>query len=298
MRKPGKSNCIRMTLAVVCGLAGCAVHAQGGAAARALFQQALALENGEGVVRDPLQAASVYCQAARMGDAEALYNLGWMYANGRGIVRNDAIAGFFFQAAAAKGIDAARRMLKVVGEPLPDTPECMREPVLLVPAPLQVVVATQQVDYKTIAPRKILDLVNKMAPQFMIEPQLALAIIAAESNFNSLAVSAKSAQGLMQLIPETSERFNVRNAFDPAQNIRGGLTYLRWLLAYFEGDVALVAAAYNAGEGTVDRYSGVPPYMETRSYVKRILASFGALVHPFDERVTRPSPVLKKILAR
>jgi soluble lytic murein transglycosylase-like protein len=270
---------------------------QDGAVARGLFRQALALENGEGVMRDPLLAASLYCQAARLGDGEAQYNLGWMYANGRGMARNDALAAYFFKAAAEQGIEAAQRLLKVVGEPVPNMPDCMREPV--VPAPLPpVVVSLPGVDYQAIAPRKIFDLVARMAPQFKIEPQLALAIIAAESNFNSLAVSPKSAQGLMQLIPQTSERFNVKNAFDPAQNIRGGLTYLRWLLAYFEGDVALVAAAYNAGEGTVERYSGVPPFSETRSYVKRILAAFGGLDHPFDEKITRPSPVLKKLLVR
>ena len=128
-----------------------------------------------------------------------------------------------------------------------------------------------------------------MAPQYQIEPQLALAIIAAESNFNNLALSPKNAQGLMQLIPETSQRFNVKNPFDPAQNIRGGLTYMRWLLAYFEGDIALVAAAYNSGEGTVERYRGVPPYAETRAYVKRILKSVGQTAHPFDDKITRPS---------
>ena len=74
----------------------------------------------------------------------------------------------------------------------------------------------------------------------------------------------------MQLIPETSARFNVKKPFDPVQNVRGGLAYLRWLLAYFKGNVALVAAAYNAGEGTVERYRGVPPYAETRAYVQRI----------------------------
>lgn len=299
MDRPAKRTRMHLALAMVWGVAGCVAHAQDGTAGHALFQQARALENGEGVARDPLLAANLYCQAARMGNAEAQYSLGWMYANGRGIARDDALAGFFFKAAAEQGIEAAQRMLKVVGEPVADKPECMREPVVPVLAkPPPLAVAMPKVDYRLIAPRKIFDLVNKMAPQFKIEPQLALAIISAESNFDVLAVSTKSAQGLMQLIPETSERFNVRNAFDPAQNIRGGLTYLRWLLAYFEGDVALVAAAYNAGEGTVERYSGIPPYMETRSYVKRILASFGGLVHPFDERVTRPSPVLKKLLVR
>jgi len=99
----------------------------------------------------------------------------------------------------------------------------------------------------------------------------------------------------MQLIPETSERFNVRNPYDPAQNIRGGLTYLRWLLAYFQGDIALVAAAYNAGEGKVERYRGIPPYLETRAYVEKILNSVGASMHPFDETVTQPSPSLALI---
>jgi soluble lytic murein transglycosylase-like protein len=127
---------------------------------------------------------------------------------------------------------------------------------------------------------------------------LALAIARTESNFNPSAVSGKNAQGLMQLIPETSVRFNVRKPFDPEQNIRGGLAYLRWLLAYFRGDVALVAAAYNSGEGTVNRYRGIPPYPETRDYVKRILNFFPRDAHPYDEAVTPPSPDLEQILRR
>ena len=117
-----------------------------------------------------------------------------------------------------------------------------------------------------------------------------VAIIATESNFDARALSPKRAQGLMQLIPETAARFGVRNAMDPAQNIRGGMAYLRWLLAYFEGDVTLVAAAYNAGEGAVERYRGVPPYAETRAYVRRILALVGYRnAHAFDASVTDPS---------
>lgn len=257
--------------------------------------EAIAYENGEGVTRNPMLAAKLYCKSARLGDPEAQYNLGWMYANGRGVERNDVTAAFFFHAAAEQGLEAAIRMLKVVGGPTSEVPECMRDP-----APAAVAVAVVEppkpsVDYQLIAPRKIFDLVMKMAPMYKVEPQLALAIIAAESNFDSLALSPKNARGLMQLIPETSERFNVRNPFDPAQNIRGGLTYLRWLLAYFEGDVALVAAAYNAGEGKVERYRGVPPYLETRAYVQRILKSVGNPIHPYDESVTRPSASLPLI---
>ena len=257
-----------------------------------LFEQARAYENGEGVARNTQLAAILYCEAARQGDGNAQYNLGWMYANGRGVARDDALAAYFFHAAAEQGIDAAQRMLKLLGEHTTDIPECMREPEPMPEEPPQVA-DLPKVDYTLIAPRKIFDLVMKMAPQFNVEPQLALAIIAAESNFNPLAVSTKNAQGLMQLIPETSERFNVKNAFDPAQNIRGGLIYLRWLLAYFEGDVTLVAAAYNAGEGTVERYRGVPPYRETLGYVQRIVRTFGRTHHPFEAKVVRPSVGMK-----
>lgn len=257
-----------------------------------LLREAIAYEHGEGVARDAVLAATLYCQGARLGDMQAQYNLGWMYANGRGVARSDASAAFFFHAAAEQGLEAAVRMLKVVGRPTSEVPACMREPEAPPPAPTPPAHAPPSINYETIAPRKIFDLVMKMAPQYQVEPQLALAIIAAESNFNSQALSPKNAQGLMQLIPETSQRFNVKNAFDPAHNIRGGLTYLRWLLAYFEGDLALVAAAYNAGEGKVDRYRGVPPYLETRAYVKRILSSVGRQIHPFDEKISRPSPAL------
>ena len=100
--------------------------------------------------------------------------------------------------------------------------------------------------------------------------------------------------GLMQLIPDTAERFNVNNAYNATQNIRGGLAYLRWLLAYFEGDVKLAVAAYNAGEGAVNRYKGVPPYAETRQYVKRVMQLYPHPKHPFDGKITDPSPILKR----
>ena len=267
----------------------------GSTLAASLRLQALAHEHGEGVARNPVLAAALYCKGARLGDEQAQYNLGWMYANGRGVPRSDSIAAFFFHAAAEQGLDAALRMLKVVGDPGAEVPDCMRDPPMPPIAPLSAEYAPPRVDYSLIAPRRILELVLKMAPQYQVQPQLALAIIAAESNFDSQALSPRNAQGLMQLIPQTSARFKVNNPYDPAQNIRGGLAYLRWLLAYFEGDVALVAAAYNAGEGKVERYRGVPPYRETRAYVQRILRAVGTAPHPFDKAVTRPSPALPLI---
>jgi soluble lytic murein transglycosylase-like protein len=102
----------------------------------------------------------------------------------------------------------------------------------------------------------------------------------------------------MQLMPETAARFRVRPLTDPAQNIRGGMAYLRWLLAYFEGDLALVLAAYNAGERAVERYRGIPPYLETRLYVNGIIAALGGQrSHAFDRNVTPPSNVLALLRA-
>jgi hypothetical protein len=263
-------------------------------ASLSLFEQAQAYENGEGIQRDPVLAANLYCKAARLGSRDAQYNLGWMYANGRGVARHDGHAVFLFKAAADQGVDTAQRLLSRFDGVPPEVPDCMSGRAPPTSSAVTMLGTWAPVDYALRAPRPILTLVNKLAPRFQVEPQLALAIIAAESNFNALAVSSRNAQGLMQLIPATSERFNVKNAFDPAQNIRGGLSYLRWLLAYFEGDVALVAAAYNSGERTVERYKGVPPYPETRNYVKRVVSSFGANTHAFDGKVVQPSLALKK----
>src|SRR5690606_27722866 len=98
------------------------------------------------------------------------------------------------------------------------------------------------------------------AREFGVEEAVVRAIIHAESAFNPLAVSSAGAQGLMQLMPATARRFGVADSFDPAANIRGGVQYLAWLLQRYNGDLTLAAAGYNAGEGAVDRYRGVPPY--------------------------------------
>jgi hypothetical protein len=92
--------------------------------------------------------------------------------------------------------------------------------------------------------------------------------------------------GLMQLIPETAEWFSVKNILDPIENIRGGMAYLRWLLSYFRGDVTLTLAAYNAGEGAVDKYGGVPPFTETLAYVQKIRALYPFDRHPYDATIT------------
>ncbi|MCL1635149.1 lytic transglycosylase domain-containing protein [Luteimonas sp. SX5] len=108
------------------------------------------------------------------------------------------------------------------------------------------------------------------AREFGVEEAIVRAIIHAESAFNPNALSRVGAQGLMQLMPATARRFGVGNAFDAGQNIRGGVQYLAWLLKRFNGDLTLAAAGYNAGEGAVDKYRGVPPYSETQRYVQRV----------------------------
>lgn len=266
-----------------------------------LRAEARAHEHGEGVPKNPARAIVLYCEGARLGDHEAQFSLGWMYANGRGVTRADDVASFFFAMAAEQGHEHARRMLRFVDDTSLKIPECFKptqseqKTTTRGPSSNPEVTAPFEFVAVTLAQKRAADLVQKLAPEYGISPRLALAVIRAESNFNPMARSDKNAQGLMQLIPETALRFNVTTPFDPAQNVRGGLAYLRWLLAYFKGNVSLVAAAYNAGEGTVNRYRGIPPYAETRGYVKRIMQFFGTAEHPYDASVTAPSPALSQI---
>jgi soluble lytic murein transglycosylase-like protein len=267
--------------------------------------EAKALEYGEGVPRDLVRAAELYCRAARYGDAESQYSLAWMLTNSRGIERDEAQAAHLFAAAAEQGYEQAKNILARMGEPRGAPPPCLRQPeedrVLAASAPAGRLPNVRVGSVGKLpppppppnAPEAIVRFVNMVAPEYKLEPHLVLAIMARESNSDVNAQSPKNAQGLMQLIPETAARFGVRNIRDPVQNIRGGMAYLRWLMAFFEGDVTLVAAAYNAGERAVERYLGVPPYAETRLYVLKIRVAINAETrHPFDPSVTKPSPVL------
>jgi soluble lytic murein transglycosylase-like protein len=159
--------------------------------------------------------------------------------------------------------------------------------------PIHVVVEEPQIQIRGRPEIEIL--VKKLAPQYAIDPQLVMALISVESGFNSKAVSPKNAQGLMQLIPETAERFGVQQVFNPVENIKGGLAYLRWLMAFFEGEVKLVLAAYNAGEKAVERYQGIPPYEETRNYVSRITSMYKKVKHPYSSDVVAPSAIMSTL---
>lgn len=253
-------------------------------------------EQGEGVAKDPLKAYTLYCRAARYGHAEALFNLGRAYAAGGGVERDEPLAMAMFKRAADRGHTQASRLLAGVAEN-----RYARQPPCLAPAPLPLAVlprmlagAPGQEPQVPAAPKEIMQLVHKLAPQYAIDSDLALAVMWAESSFDPNAVSAAKAQGLMQLIPETAERFGVRNAFRIDENIKGGLAYLRWLLAYFRGDVSLALAGYNAGEGAVDKHGGIPPFAETREYVQKIISVYRRLVHPYNPGVVGPSPLVSQ----
>ena len=117
-------------------------------------------------------------------------------------------------------------------------------------------------------------LIDEMAERYQVPAKLIAAVIKAESNFNPRAVSPKGARGLMQLMPATAALLGVRDAFDPRDNVDGGVRHLRALINQYAGDVRLVLAAYNAGSEAVDRVRGVPPYPETQGYVERVLTLF------------------------
>ena len=120
------------------------------------------------------------------------------------------------------------------------------------------------------APSVMRNMVDQIAQRHEVDRDLVHSVIRIESNYNPYAISEKGALGLMQLYPSTARRFGVSDAFNPAQNVDGGVRYLKYLLEHYKGDRHLALAAYNAGEGSVERFGGVPPYRETRNYVYQV----------------------------
>jgi hypothetical protein len=137
---------------------------------------------------------------------------------------------------------------------------------------------------------KYRDIIYRAAREEGVHPELAYAVAAVESSFDPLARSEKGAEGLMQLMPDTAARFGVSDPFDPADNVRGGVRFLRHLLDLFDGDLRLALAAYNAGENVVLALGRVPPYEETRTYVAKVIRRFGPGRHPYDETASAQAP--------
>ena len=137
-------------------------------------------------------------------------------------------------------------------------------------------------------PRGIDQAVEAIAATQSLPPQLVHSVIKVESNYDPRAVSSKGALGLMQLMPETARRFGVADAFDPVENIQGGTRYLKYLLELYKGDYNLALAAYNAGEGAVQKYGTVPPYPETINYLVQIGRQMQKSVPPPPQAAKAP----------
>lgn len=256
---------------------------------RALLERAVTYERSRNSREADWQAANLYCEASRLGSPEAEYRLGMLYAFGKGVPKNRALAASLFSLASSQGHYEAQKMLETINYSTTDLPPCVIEAVAPEKALAEIDV---HIDNLPENKRWVVDLVGTLSDWYGIDPKLVLSIIRVESNFRIGAQSNKSAQGLMQLIPATAERFNVKNAFDATQNIKGGIAYIRWLLSYFRGDVSLAVAAYNAGEGAVNRHKGIPPYQETRQYVRKVMALYGQTSHPYDDSLASPSPLV------
>ncbi|MGY3944029.1 lytic transglycosylase domain-containing protein [Aeromonas tecta] len=234
-----------------------------------------ALRQGAAIERsNPRQAIAYYCNAASLGNPEAYFRIGRLLARGPQGIRSARYANTYLAMAMRLGNQQAARYYneRVGNAPLgtcgvgggsgggapwirPSTP-------------------FDQDSYlarQSMTKQKLAGMIRLAAQRHKVNPQLALAIAIAESNLNSFAVSPKQAQGVMQLIPETQQRFGVTRPFDAEQNIRGAMIYLKWLEKQFGPDWIRISAAYNAGEQAVVRYGGVPPYQETQEYVQRVL---------------------------
>ncbi|OQW77478.1 MAG: lytic transglycosylase [Proteobacteria bacterium ST_bin11] len=239
---------------------------------QAALEQGLAAEKGKGVGRNLWLAIRLYCDAATMGSPEGFMRIGRVLATGHGLARKPEVANAYLALAASLGNEDALKYydsrhgnaeLQGDCDALAGAEDAESE---VSAFNMDAYLSKQSFDKQ-----KIVRLIHHWAPKYQVDARFVLAIALAESNMNPTAVSPKNAQGVMQLIPATQERFGVLRPFDPEQNIKGGMAYIRWLERRFAGDWRLVAAAYNAGEGVVDRHAGIPPYAETQQYVRRVM---------------------------
>lgn len=269
-------------------------------AMRDLVQKGQMYETGLGMPKNLTRAFELYCEAARDGYPDALLRMGWMFAEGNGVEKNHSAAATLFKRAARFGSSVGNELAQRFPGNQELLPLCLKN-TLVEKGTAERPATTAELS--AMAPKfdsplimrngavsaersKYVNTVIAEAKVFKLDPRLVLAVMATESGFDPNAKSPKNAMGLMQLIPETAQRFNVKDVFDPLQNIRGGMAYLRWLLSYYRGDVILTLAAYNAGEGAVDKHSGVPPFSETLAYVQKIRALYPFDRHPYDATVS------------
>lgn len=230
--------------------------------AKRFTREGLQYLHGEGVAADPARALVYLCAAAGQDHAPAAFELGWLYLQGRGVPRNEPLALAWFERANELGEAPPGRLMQSLASVAPAERAC---------------IGNRGQDLEMVDRRRaeLAVAIYEIAPEYGLDPALVFEVVRAESNFNPRARSHKGALGLMQLIPATARRFGVKDPFEPRQNLHGGMAYLRWLLQHFDGDLRLSLAGYNAGERAVERYGDVPPYKETREYVRRILSRYG-----------------------
>ncbi|WP_338050123.1 lytic transglycosylase domain-containing protein [Rhodovibrio sodomensis] len=246
------------------------VHLTGDGEADALYRAAYRAEHARSPGRDPATAAALYCRAAARGHPGAGYRLGWLFLHGTGVPADDRQAAAWLEHAAAHGSRAAAGLRSLIPSVRPAARAACRSLPKSLPGRLPGSEARVGAGVSVRAPSAIRAIVAPLAARHDLDPNLVLSVIAVESAFDANAVSPKNAQGLMQLIPATAARFGVRDPFDARQNVAGGVRYLAWLIRRFDGELDTALAAYNAGEGTVDRYGGIPPYPETQAYVRKV----------------------------
>jgi len=250
-------------------------------------------------------AIQLYCAAARLGSGEAQFRLGELYAGTAAGKKDEVLAASWLLKSALAKYQAAKPRLAqwdLTDADLTPEPACVLSAQMVARTlprsrPASAAPAPEKPKEAPATPRlaahpkrhEVERLVRSLAPTYGLNPELVMAVIQVESNFDAGARSPKQAQGLMQLIPATAKRFGVSDPWDPHQNVRGGMAYLRWLLDHFDGNLRLALAGYNAGEQAVTRHGGVPPYSETQNYVKRVARVLGVSEDGLSEVETRPA---------
>lgn len=255
---------------------------------RATLERGFLIEHADWIPDRYRVAYAEYCEAARMGSPEGHLRAGTVALKLEAEQAGDAR--FHLQAASEMGHpEALNTYMKFLpalqSQRLDGLPSCLQADTRLashqslsLDRPVPVINPERYAQSLPVERRKVFDLIHSLAKESFLDLAFIVAIASVESNFNAKALSPKNAMGVMQLIPATASRFGVQDPYDPRQNIQGGIRYLEWLHKRFKGNLELVAAAYNAGEGAVDRHKGIPPYTETQLYVRKVL------------RFSQPSP--------
>lgn len=261
---------------------------------QAALAQGRAAELGIGMPKNRSLALALYCHAGTMGSPEGFFRVGRLLATDDSHLRDPGLANTYLTLAIRLGKHQALRFYdaNVPGTALGSPCGTFAGGAQKLPFDVDGYLAQQPA-----AKQKIAELIRVMAPQYQVDPRLALAIALAESNLDAGAVSDTRAQGVMQLMPATQRRFGVTNPLDPEQNVRAALAYLSSLNKRFAGDWSRIAIAYEAGETRVKHCSSTPPCLETQQYVGRVL-HFAGFVAGESVAPGRPEPDAPPTLAK